>query len=60
LIRWILLLQEIDLEIKDKKSVENHIADHLSRLQTKDIQTKKVSKTFPDEQLYMLHSSTRP
>jgi hypothetical protein len=33
LIRWILLLQEFDLEIKDKKEVDNTVADHLSRLQ---------------------------
>jgi hypothetical protein len=33
LIQWILLLQEFDLEIRDKKRVENSMADHLSRLQ---------------------------
>ncbi|RVW24241.1 Retrovirus-related Pol polyprotein from transposon 297 [Vitis vinifera] len=32
LIRWILLLQEFNLQIRDKKGVENVVADHLSRL----------------------------
>ena len=32
LIRWILLLQEFNLQIKDKKEVENVVANHLSRL----------------------------
>ena len=33
LLRWILLLQEYDLEIIDKKGVENTVADHLLRMQ---------------------------
>jgi hypothetical protein len=35
------------------------MADHLSRLRTEDIHTKTIRETFPDEQLYVLHSSTR-
>ena len=50
LIRWVLLLQEFDLEIKDKKGPENLVADHLSRLEesSKEIQ---INDKFPDEQL---------
>ncbi|GJV71447.1 reverse transcriptase domain-containing protein [Tanacetum coccineum] len=33
LIRWVLLLQEFTIEIKDKKRTENLAADHLSRLE---------------------------
>ena len=48
LIRWVLLLQEFDLDIKDKKGTENLVADHLSRLEgpSKEIQ---INDDFPDE-----------
>ena len=50
LIRWVLLLKEFDYEIKDKKGIENLVADHLSRLEglSKEIQ---INDDFPDEQL---------
>ena len=50
MIRWVLLLQEFDLEIKDKKGTENLVADHLSRLEgsSKEIQ---INDDFSDEQL---------
>ena len=50
LIRWILLLQEFDLEIRDKKGADNGVADHLSRILINHEKTP-ISETFPDEQL---------
>ena len=32
LIRWILLLQEFDLEIHDKRGIENVVVEYLSRI----------------------------
>ena len=37
LIRWVLLIQEFDIVIKDKKGSENVVADHLSRLINEEV-----------------------
>ena len=50
LIRWVLLLKEFDLEIKEKKGTENLVADHLSRLEEVREEVH-VNDDFPDEQL---------
>ncbi|XP_073129591.1 uncharacterized protein [Henckelia pumila] len=61
LIRWILLLKEFDLEIRDKKSVENVAAGHLSRLECiNDGATNEredIDDWFPDEKLFAIESS---
>ena len=59
LIRWILLLQEFDLQIRDKKGTKNLVVDHLFRieLEKKDDASPPINENFPDEQLFALHSA---
>ncbi|CAN6691747.1 unnamed protein product [Malus baccata var. baccata] len=61
LIRWILLLQEFDLEIRDKKGSENMVADHLSRLiipTASEEDSLPLRESFPDEQLFAVQFRT--
>ncbi|XP_049399731.1 uncharacterized protein LOC125863765 [Solanum stenotomum] len=62
LIRWILLFQEFDLETKDRKCIENQIADHLFRLEdfSHVNEGEQLREEFPDEQLMALDSSQVP
>ncbi|KAK4397589.1 Retrovirus-related Pol polyprotein from transposon [Sesamum angolense] len=57
LIRWILLLQEFDLTIKDKKGAENLVADHLSRLVTNN-DPSPLNDEFPNEHLHIVRGIT--
>lgn len=52
LIRWILLVHEFNLKIRDKKGSENVVADHLFILIVEfSEESEPITETFPDEQL---------
>jgi hypothetical protein len=52
LIRCILLLQEFDVEIRDKKGVENVVADHLSRMNCGQDIKEPIEYKMRDDHLY--------
>jgi hypothetical protein len=59
LIRWILLLHEFDLEIREKNGVENSVVDHLSRLQFKESAELPINDYMRDDTLLKV-STTDP
>ena len=58
LIRWVLLLQEFDLEINDKKGCDNVIVDHLLRVVTTTvIEEETVVEIFQMSSYFRCHSN---
>ena len=49
LIRWNFLLQEFYLEIREKKGVENVVADYLPEFLTPLLRKIPIDEDFPDE-----------
>ncbi|XP_042401233.1 uncharacterized protein LOC121991287 [Zingiber officinale] len=57
LIKWMLLLQEFDVEIRDRSGKENLVADHLSRIE-RDLDHSTIDDDFRDEQLLQLQGES--
>ncbi|GJZ86644.1 reverse transcriptase domain-containing protein [Tanacetum coccineum] len=60
LLAIILLLQELDIEIKNKKGAENVAADHLSRLENpymEELRDGDIDDNFPNETLINVSST---
>ncbi|RDX98246.1 hypothetical protein CR513_18856, partial [Mucuna pruriens] len=57
LIQWMLLLREFNIEIKDKKGVENSVVDHLSRIE-RESDPMPIQDDFPNEQLLQINKIT--
>jgi hypothetical protein len=57
MLRWILLLQEFGVEIKDKKGVENTVADHLLRMPVTKTQDLPINDFLCDDMLLKVTNS---
>nr|GEV72259.1 reverse transcriptase domain-containing protein [Tanacetum cinerariifolium] len=63
LLRWVFLLQEFDIIIRDKRGTKNLAADHLSRLENphKDVfENKDINENFPLKTLGKISSASTP
>ena len=58
LIRWVLLLQEFNLQIRDKKGIENVVVDHLSRLTiAHNTHNPPINDEFLEESLLLVENT---
>ena len=57
IIRWILLLQELDITVLDKPNKHNVVVEFLSKL-THDVDRDLVDDAFPNENLFSISVQT--
>lgn len=59
LIRWMLLFQELDFVVKDRKGCQNQVVDHLFRLETNmvEFEETEIEKSFSDESFWAISNS---
>ncbi|XP_070004675.1 uncharacterized protein [Nicotiana sylvestris] len=62
LMRWVLLLQEFDIDIQDRKGSENQVADHLSHLEEegRSNDVLEINDAFLDEQILAISMKEVP
>ncbi|GKF08746.1 reverse transcriptase domain-containing protein [Tanacetum coccineum] len=63
LLRWVLLLQEFDIIIRDKKGTKNLADDHLSRHENPhkdELENKDINENFPLKTLGIISSGSTP
>jgi hypothetical protein len=58
LIRWVLLLQEFNLHIVDRKGEDNRVADTLSRMENIPNDPNPINDSFANEQLANVNVSS--
>ncbi|KAL1225682.1 hypothetical protein V5N11_025780 [Cardamine amara subsp. amara] len=54
LIQWIILLQEFDIEFRDRKVADNGVTDHLLRMRVED--SIPLDDSLPEENMYSIEA----
>nr|GEY92684.1 reverse transcriptase domain-containing protein [Tanacetum cinerariifolium] len=63
LLWWVLLLEEFDITVRDKKGAEDLATDHMSRLENRYqsvLDKKEINETFPLEELNVVEAKALP